>query len=731
MRPSPPSRALATRTLLPLLPFVLLGSAAAEGPEGAQRPAYPQTRREDVKDLLHGVEVPDPYRWLEDDDAPEVEAWDRAQAGLLRQRLDAVAGRAALEARLVQELDQGGIESLPTFAGPHAFHTYRAPGDDHAALYVRVVGSDEPPRVVLDPNGWSRDGTQGLKSWHPSPDGRYVAYERDLKGSEATRLHVHDVQTGATLPDVITRTKFTSVAWRADSRAFYYTRLPDPDDVPAGEGEYHRRVRLHVLGTLVADDPLIYGQGRPKIEHVGLGTSTDERHRFLFRGIPYETDEVFEIDETWGTPRLEPIVAGPRLQLYGLDRVGERYVLLSDWGAPRRRLCVAERGATADPAAWTVIVPESESVLERFAVCRDRVAVLRRDDIVARLSVVGLDGADLGRVALPGAGTVRSLASKADDPRLWFTFEAYDVPPSTWVVDLSAPAGGAGPATRYEPTRLAQLPTTLRTDELVTERFSLPSKDGTPIPCFLLRRRSTPLDGTAPTVLYGYGGFRVGQYPSFSRFWGLWAEQGGVYVVACLRGGDELGEAWHEAGCLGRKQNVFDDFIGCADGLVATGRARRERLAIMGGSNGGLLVAAVANQRPDLCRAVVCSVPLTDMLRFHRFQYALTWTKEYGNPDVAEHFGWIRPYSPYHNVREGASYPAALVTAGLADGRVNAFHARKLVAQWQRASASARPVLLDLDRESGHGAASMRQAKRAALDRMCFLLAELGAAPAR
>jgi prolyl oligopeptidase len=263
-------------------------------------------------------------------------------------------------------------------------------------------------------------------------------------------------------------------------------------------------------------------------------------------------------------------------------------------------------------------------------------------------------------------------------------------------------------------------------DRLVTTRARFASKDGTSIPVFVLHRRDVALDGKAPTVLSGYGGFRIGRYPSWSAVSALWADLGGVHVVACLGGGDEFGETWHAAGCLANKQNVFDDFIAAADGLVAKGWVARERLAIHGGSNGGLLVAACANQRPDLCRAVVCSVPLTDMLRFHRFQFAKIWTKEYGDPELAEQCGWLRPYSPYHNVRDGAAYPAALVTAGLEDGRVNAFHARKIAARWQAATSSDRPILLSIDRDSGHGSASRKQMKADVLDRFCFLTEELG-----
>jgi prolyl oligopeptidase len=719
--------AFRARLLLPVVALALLPwASAARGDDRTSpgKPDYPETRREDAKDVLHGVEVPDPYRWLEDDESKEVEAWDNAQNAILRARLDACPGRAELEARLLKELDLGGIESLPRFAGAFEFHTYAAPGENHPVLYVRDAEGKEPPRVVIDPNAWSEDGTQGMRTWTPSPDGRYLVYGRDANASEDATLHVLDLKTGLDLPDRITRAKFTSVAWLPDSQSFFYTRLPNPDDVPAGEKQYHRRVFHHVLGKLVADDVLVYGQGRPMIESIYVGSSTDERRQFIVRGIPYETLDTFEIEGVGGQRQLTPVLVGNDSRTE-IDRVGDVYLLVTDFQAPKKRVCTARRGESNDPAKWREIVPQSDAVIEATALCKDKLVVHRRENLIARLSVIDLEGRLLGEVKLPGSGTVRDVAVKPDDPRLWFTFESYNVPRSSWVVDLSG-ATSADKVPQWAPKRLATLPTTIAVDDLVSERFDVPSKDGTKVPVFALRSKKTPMDGSAPTLLYAYGGFRVGQYPSFSRSMALWVELGGVYAVASLRGGDEFGEDWHCAGCLANKQNVFDDFIACADWLVTNGKAKRERLAVMGGSNGGLLVAAVANQRPDLCRAVVCSVPLTDMLRFHRFQYAKSWTKEYGDPDVKEQFDWIRPYSPYHNVKAGAAYPAALVTAGLKDGRVNAFHARKIVAKWQAATSSDRPILLALDRVSAHGPASLKQAKLDLLDRFCFLRMELG-----
>jgi prolyl oligopeptidase len=328
-----------------------------------------------------------------------------------------------------------------------------------------------------------------------------------------------------------------------------------------------------------------------------------------------------------------------------------------------------------------------------------------------------LAGGPVREIRMPSPGTASGLAFQRGGTQLWFRFASYSTPPTTFRVDLA----DSSLTLHAEET----LRTTLDVSSLVSERFDYPSKDGTKIPLFVLRQKDVPLDGKAPTILYGYGGFRVALAPRFSRTRALWCSQGGVFCVANLRGGDEFGEAWHEAGCLGNKQNVFDDFIAAADWLVETGKASRERLAVEGGSNGGLLVATVVNQRPDLVRAGISSVPLTDMLRFHRFQFAKSWTKEYGDPDIKEEFDWIRPYSPYHNVKDGTAYPAMLVTAGLHDGRVDAFHARKIAARWQAANTSPHPILLLIDRESGHGSSSLDHYKKEMLDQLSFLHMEL------
>jgi prolyl oligopeptidase len=669
-------------------------------------------------DVLHGERVPDPLRWLEDDASPEVEAWDRAQQALVRRLLDAVPGRDGLRARVDAELDLPTPRSLPTFEGGREWYVEKPAGANHGVLYARDGDGAGEPLAVLDPNAWSADGTQGLQGWFPSPDGRWLAYLRDANGSEDSTLYLRDLGTGRDTGLSIPRTKHASVTWAPDSSGFWYTRLPDPGSVPPGEEQHHRRVLWHPLGGLVLDDEVVYGRGRPAIESMWLHRSSDRRTTFLVRGPPYEATDTFEVRREPGRTTLTPLVVGVDART-SVDRAGDLYVLLTDFGAPRKRVCVATAAGVGDPSAWRDVVPEGPGVLRSVDVAGDLLVVHVVEDVVSRLRVVGLDGTPRGEIVIPGSGatSVHDVVTKPGDPRVWFSADAYDAPWTSYVTDLRSPDRTVTPQ--------ATAATTVPVARLTTTRTRIRSKDGTEIPVFLLHRADTALDGRAPTVLTGYGGFRIGRYPGWSAVMALWADLGGVYAVACLRGGDEFGEAWHAAGCLANKQNVFDDFVAVADGLVAKGWASRDRLAISGGSNGGLLVAACVNQRPDLCRAVICSVPLTDMLRFHRFQFARIWTKEYGDPDDDSAYRWIRPYSPCHNVREGTAYPAALVTAGLHDGRVNAFHARKIAALWQAASVSGRPVLLSIDRDSGHGSASRRQLKADVLDRFCFLRSQL------
>ncbi len=708
-----------------LIPTLLVGLAGAGWLGSAraddERPLYPPTRNAGGGYSLHGQHIQDPYRWLEVDDSEEVEAWDLAQAKLLRDHLDPFPRRAELKRTLDAEFGLGGIKSLPTFEAGMRWHTYRPKGANQPILYRLDEAGTQTPQPILNPNRWAGDGTSGLKAWHVSPNGRYVAYRRDDKGSEETTLYIRDNNSGKVLPESIDRTKFASVVWLPDNTGFFYNRMPDPGSVPSGQSQYHSRISFHEIGTLVLDDPVVYGKGRPMLEDCWMYRSSDRKQLFLSRGLPYKAVETFEATWADGALTLVPVIEKKDERSW-VDKVGSTYILNTDRNTGRREIFTAERDAKgALPEAWTPVeFPRSDKgVIKDLAVVANKFLVCHiKDNLVSRLFVRPLAGGPVREITLPEPGSVGGrLATKQEDSKLWFTFESYARPTTNFRCDLAAKTL----TLHAEDT----LPTTVDPDELISVQTTYKSKDGTDIPIFLLHRKDLKFDGTQPVLLYGYGGFRVGIYPRFSRTRALWTAMGGVLAVASLRGGDEFGEAWHQAGCLENKQNVFDDFIAAADWLVSTGKAKRGRLAIQGRSNGGLLVAACLNQRPDLCRAAICGVPLTDMLRYHKFQYAKSWTQEYGDPDVVEQFGWIRPYSPYHNVKPALAYPAVLVTAGLKDGRVNAFHARKIVARWQARSISMHPIYLRIDRKGGHGAAGLARRLSEVLDEWSFLLTEL------
>ena len=438
----------------------------------------------------------------------------------------------------------------------------RAAGANHGVLYAKPDGSDGAAageaKAILDPNAWAADGTAGLRGWFPSPDGKWLAYLRDAKGSERSTLFLHDLGAGKDTPFRLSRMKHQSFCWAADSKGFFYSRQPDPDSVPEGEAEYHTRVLYHALGSPTLDDELVYGTGRPAIEGKHVFASSDRAHVFLARGMPYGPSDFFEIVTTpEGRHRLEPVMVGiPALT--SLDMLGEEYVLLTDLDAPKKRLVIASKDEVGDPKRWRTWLARDDVVLEDFAIAAGRVVVHLKSDLASELLVLTSDQAPATIVPLPGQGTVTGgLVTRRGDAHVWFAFDAYERPWTTYRIDVREP--------RRTPEAGKSAATTLDVTRLVTERATYPSKDGTRIPIFLLHRKDVPLDGKAPTILTGYGGFRVGRYPGWNAAAALWADGGGVYAVACLRGGDEFGEDWHKAGCLSKKQNVFDDFIAGAD----------------------------------------------------------------------------------------------------------------------------------------------------------------------
>jgi prolyl oligopeptidase len=663
-----------------------------------------------VLETLHGVEIADPYRWLENTDAPEVRAWTAEQNAATRAALDAIPFRGRIRARL-DGLLQVGLLEVPLVAAGSAFYLRREPHQDQSVLYA-------DDRVLVDPN--EQDSLVTIDWFYPAPDGRLVAYGLSRGGDEQSTLHIVEVATGRMLDDRVPDTRFCSVAWLADGSGFYYTRLP-PDD------RYNQRVRFHRLGDDPAADPVLFGEGRPPTDLYDLSLSSDGRQLLIDVHQGWAKAVLFVRDED-GTERS---TGEEREAIFRGKVAGGRLFVLTNWEAPNWRVLELDPATLDVETARTVIAERDDAILVDIALVGGRIVANELKDASSRVRVYSADSGELEReVELPGLGSVQGtpsmrtpgVAGEWERDELLLGFTSFLYPPAVLRCDL-----GTGAVTTFAQQAS---PPGFDPDAYETRQAHARSRDGTSVPVFLVHRRGLELDGNAPAYVTGYGGFNVGLTPYWITALPLWVDAGGVFAVSVLRGGNEFGERWHRDGMLERKQNVFDDFIGVADWLVDEGYTSRERLAIGGGSNGGLLVGAALTQRPDLCRAVVCEVPLLDMLRYHDFQVARLWIAEYGSPDDPEQFQWLHAYSPYHRVVDGERYPAVLLTTALGDSRVDPMHARKMAARLQEATASGRPVLLRVDEDAGHGIGKPRSMQLdAATDVWSFVCSELGVEP--
>jgi len=677
------------RLLAAALSLLLSSTVAAAKPPIA-------TRKDDVVDRLHGVDVADPYRWLEDADAPEVQRWTDAQNAATRRALDRVPGRAALEKRLWQLYEIGSVGvpvSRPTGKTRRYFYTRRDGKQNQAVLYARdgATGTD---RALVDVNAEKADGTRALDWWFPSDDGALIAYGVSDDGSEESTLRVRDAVTGKDLPDQIPRTRSCSVAWTPDGRGFYYTRYPAPGDVPAAEEKYHRAVYHHRLGDDPVKDRKLFGDGRDKTDWPGVDLSPDGRWLAITVSQGWSKSEVYLVDVRAGGAPVALAVGEPA-KFSVVEMLDDRLYLFTTSGAPRGRLF------SIDPrqpgrAHWRELMKESSEVVLSVVYFRGGLAVASLQDAALRLRLYDAEGAPRGDIALPGLGSLTALTGARDVAEICYGFTSFLVPTEIFRVDV------AGAAPVAEIWRKLSAPIDGAAFEV--ERVMVTSRDGTKLPLFLAHRKGVKRDGAQPALLTGYGGFDHSMLPTWTPSAVPFLEAGGTYALAVLRGGGEYGEDWHQAGMFGRKQNVFDDFIAAAEWLIANHVTSAQHLAISGRSNGGLLVGAVLTQRPDLFRAVVCGVPLLDMVRYHRFRIAALWTAEYGSPDDPEAFRWLMAYSPYHHVRDGVAYPAVLLHTAASDTRVDAMHARKMTARLQAANPKGKPVLLRLESHAGHGA---------------------------
>lgn len=669
--------------LLILVALVPLSLVHAMNPKN-----YPPSRVEPVVDKVHGIDVADPYRWLEDSSAAEVKAWTEKQNAYTRSVLEKIPGREKIHARLAALLETGSL-GTPAVAKGHYFFTRREGKQNQPILYTRegLRGKD---RVLLDPNLLASDGTVALDWWFPSRDGKLLAYGISANGSEMSVLHLRDVATGKDLFDRIDRTRACSLAWMPDNSGFYYTRYPAVGSVPKGEETYHRHVFYHKLGDDPAKDAKVFGEGREKEDWPNVGLSPDGRWLEVTEQQGWAKAEVYFKDRIKDTPFI-PLVEKVEA-LYDVTLRNDRFYVHTNEKAPRYRLFRVDplKPARAD---WQEIVPEGHDVLEGVAAIGDHLVAQYMQRASSRLRLLDANGKLKEEIKLPVLGTVAGMGGEWDGDEVLYGFQSVTVPASVYRVDLTS-----GKSELWE-----QVKTDLDLSAYTVEQVSYPSKDKTPVTMFLAHKKGLTKDGKNPTLLYGYGGFNIALTPSFNASRFLFLEKGGILAVANLRGGSEYGEAWHQDGMLAKKQNVFDDFIAAAEYLVAEKYTDRDHLAIQGGSNGGLLMGAILTQRPDLCKAVVCQVPLLDMVRYHKFLIARLWIPEYGSADDPEQFKYLYAYSPYHRVKDGTSYPAILLATAESDTRVDALHARKMAARLQAATSSEQPILLRLETKAGHG----------------------------
>ena len=659
-------------------------AAAAEPPLH-----YPPARKADVVDDYFGTRVPDPYRWLEDADSEETARWVEANNALTRSYLRGPRREAI--ARRLTELYDYPRTSAPVKEGNRYFFKRNSGLQDQSVLFVRE-GLAGPERVLLDPNRLSADGTVALTSYAPSRDGARLGYSLSRGGSDRQEIYVRDVATGKDLADTILWAKFTSLAWTPDGSGFYYTRFPRPGTVPPEDENYRSQVYFHRLGDPQEKDALVFESPSRK-EVIWIATLSRDGRYLVLTGSQGSSDksEVHVLDRRAPGGRPEALFPGFEDAWTFVGAAEGRLFFLTDQGAPRWRIVAVDwaKGSRAPD----VVVPEGPDKLDSALLAGGRLVVQSLKNASSRLSVHDLAGGTVRAIELPTLGTVTAMSGEADDPELFFEFTSFAYPTVPYRYDV--PGGTLHP---FEASKAR-----VRGDDYEVEQVFYPSKDGTRVSMFVVRKKGLPRDGNRPTLLSAYGGFNVSLTPAFSVSKLFWLQEGGVYAMPNLRGGGEYGEAWHEAGMLDKKQNVFDDFVAAAEWLLASGYTRTSRLAIQGGSNGGLLVGAALVQRPDLFGAVVCQVPVADMLRYHLFTVGRFWIPEYGSAENPEQFPFLYRYSPYHNVREGAKYPPTLVTTADTDDRVAPGLAKKFAARLQAASGGDAPMLIRVETKAGHG----------------------------
>ncbi len=739
------SRRARTSSFFVLLIVALITAQLALAPfAGAQNPtpstplldgsappaklAYPDSKPGDTVDDYFGTKVSDPYRWLENDRAPQVEAWVEAQNKVTFAYLGRIPYRQKIKERLTALYNYPKY-SAPTHRGDYFFYT-KNDGLQNQSVWYRQKGLNGVAEVLLDPNKLSADGTTRLGSVSFSKDGKYLAYGVSQGGSDWNDVYVLDTATKQLSTDHIEWMKSSNISWQGDG--FYYSRYPAPEKGHelTAKNENHQ-VFYHKIGTPQSADTLVYEDPANPQRFHNVGVSDDERYAFLYvseRGKGKKGNAVFWRNASQPGSAFSPVVAGIGDDTYNvIDNVGDKFLVYTDHKSPNARIFLFDP-KKPEEGNWKDVISEKSEPIDDVNTAGGKIFVSYLKDVAARVEVHNLDGKleneiklpGLGALPAPSPGTPSSFGGKPDDKFVFYTFTSFNFPPTIYKYDIATK--------RSSQFRQPEIPGFKSTDFETSEVFYT-SKDGTRVPMFLVHKKGIKLDGNNPTVLYGYGGFNVTTSPNFSALRLALFEQGFVYASANMRGGGEYGEKWHEAGMKLKKQNVFDDFIAAAEYLIKNKYTSPDKLAIQGGSNGGLLVGAVANQRPELFRAVVEQAGVMDMLRFHKFTIGWNWVADYGSSENEAEFKALYAYSPIHNIKAGVNYPATLITTADHDDRVVPAHNFKYAAALQAAQGGTNPILIRIDTKSGHGASSTTKAIEQAADIYSFLMWNLGVTP--
>lgn len=711
---------LGHQSTIALTILLLALCCAASAQQGQSREtkklSYPNTRRSDHVDIYHGTRVADPYRWLEDPDSDETRAWVEAQNKVTFGYLETIPEREEIEERLT-ELWNYERFGLPRKRGERYFYTRNDGLQNQSVLYV-ADGLDGEPRVLIDPNKWAADGTEALAGWVASEDGKLLAYGIASAGSDWRQWKVLDVETGKDRPDHLKWVKFSGVSWMKDGSGLFYSRYDEPEDGEAFTGvNYYQKLFFHKIGDPQEKDVLVYERKDEK--EWGFDGTVTEDGKYLIISVWRGTarkNQVFYKDLSRDDAEVVELISGFNFEYDFIGNEGGSFWFNTDDNAPLRRVLSID---TSQPTQdnWSEVIPEAKEVLQGVGLVGDRFLAVYLKDAATRVRVHELDGTHVRDVEFPGIGSAGGFGGRRRDKETFYYFSNYTTPSTIFRYDIAD-----GASTIYQKPDVA-----FESNKFETKQVFYESRDGTRVPMFITHKRGLRLDGTNPTILYAYGGFNISLTPGFSVTNLVWLERGGVYAVPNLRGGGEYGREWHEAGMLDRKQNVFNDFIAAAEWLIENRYTSSEKLAMRGGSNGGLLVGAAMTQRPELFRAAIPAVGVMDMLRYHKFTIGWAWVNEYGSSDDADAFGNLLSYSPLHNLKPGVDYPATMVTTADHDDRVVPAHSFKFAAQLQHTHHGDDPVLIRIETRAGHGAGTpTKKLIEASSDVLGFLTAELG-----